>query len=200
MIPDKPSHAQSRIGYGAMRLTGPGNFGPPADRAAAVALVRQAAEFGVVHFDTADAYGPGDSESILAEALAPFGDAVTQFVSKDDKYAMETFVAQSLEGQVKHMLSLNPDADYGADGEDLESVMERCRDHLEQQFIGEAAAAATSRGPRQRRRKVVRDRPAGWDSDLEGHWEDQPGNVTYETVQVPAAASSRRGRVPGGLG
>ncbi|MEM9863582.1 MAG: aldo/keto reductase [Myxococcota bacterium] len=68
---------QSRIGYGAMRLTGPGNFGPPADRAAAVALVRQAAELGVVHFDTADAYGPGDSESILAEALAPFGDAVT---------------------------------------------------------------------------------------------------------------------------
>ncbi|MEM9190306.1 MAG: aldo/keto reductase [Myxococcota bacterium] len=65
-----------RLGYGAMRLTGPGNFGPPEDRASAVTVVRTAAECGVNFFDTADAYGPGASEEILAEALGPVRDKV----------------------------------------------------------------------------------------------------------------------------
>ncbi|MDI2129101.1 aldo/keto reductase [Yinghuangia seranimata] len=61
-----------RLGYGAMRLTGPDAWGEPADRAAAVAVVRKAVEQGVTFIDTADAYGPGISEEIIAEALHPY--------------------------------------------------------------------------------------------------------------------------------
>ena len=48
----------NRIGYGAMQLAGPGVFGPPHDRAAAIEVLRTAVELGVNHIDTADAYGP----------------------------------------------------------------------------------------------------------------------------------------------
>ena len=66
-----------RMGFGAMRITGPGIWGPPADRAAAVNLVRHAVEAGVNFIDTADSYGPFVSEEIIAEALAPYtGDVV----------------------------------------------------------------------------------------------------------------------------
>jgi pyridoxine 4-dehydrogenase len=61
-----------RIGFGAMRITGPGIWGPPADRAAAVSLVRHAIDAGVNFIDTADSYGPYVSEEIIAEALAPY--------------------------------------------------------------------------------------------------------------------------------
>lgn len=65
-----------RMGFGAMRITGPGIWGPPADRAGAVALVRHAGDAGVNFFDTADSYGPYVSEEIIAEALAPYADDV----------------------------------------------------------------------------------------------------------------------------
>jgi pyridoxine 4-dehydrogenase len=65
-----------RLGYGAMQLTGPGIWGPPKDRAEAVAVVRRAVELGVDFIDTADSYGPHVSEEIIAEALAPYGDQV----------------------------------------------------------------------------------------------------------------------------
>jgi aryl-alcohol dehydrogenase-like predicted oxidoreductase len=60
-----------RLGFGAMRITGPGTWGPPHDRAAARALLRRAADLGVQLIDTADAYGPGVSEELIAEALFP---------------------------------------------------------------------------------------------------------------------------------
>lgn len=63
-----------RLGFGAMRITGPGTWGEPADRSAAIALVRRAVELGVDFIDTADSYGPNVSEEILAEALHPYGD------------------------------------------------------------------------------------------------------------------------------
>lgn len=66
----------SRMGFGAMRLTGPGIWGPPSDRAAAVALVRHVVNAGVAFIDTADSYGPYVSEEIIAEALAPYPDDV----------------------------------------------------------------------------------------------------------------------------
>jgi aryl-alcohol dehydrogenase-like predicted oxidoreductase len=65
-----------RLGFGAMRITGPGIWGPPADRAAAVKLIRHVVESGVNFIDTADSYGPYVSEEIIAEALAPYGDGV----------------------------------------------------------------------------------------------------------------------------
>ena len=60
-----------RLGFGAMRITGPGVWGPPKDRPAAVALVRHVVESGVNFIDTADSYGPYVSEEIIAEALTP---------------------------------------------------------------------------------------------------------------------------------
>ncbi|MGI6874052.1 MULTISPECIES: aldo/keto reductase family oxidoreductase [Amycolatopsis] len=61
-----------RMGYGAMQLAGPGVFGPPADRDAAVAVLREAVELGVNHIDTADFYGPHVTNQIIREALHPY--------------------------------------------------------------------------------------------------------------------------------
>ena len=61
-----------RLGYGAMQLPGPGVWGEPADRAAAVRVVQAAVEQGVDFIDTADSYGPLVSEQIIAEALHPY--------------------------------------------------------------------------------------------------------------------------------
>ncbi len=62
----------NRLGYGAMRITGKGIWGPPADHAAAIATLRRAVELGVNFIDTADSYGPNVSEELIAEALAPY--------------------------------------------------------------------------------------------------------------------------------
>ena len=66
----------NRMGYGAMRITGPGVWGPPADKTAALATLRQAIELGVNLIDTADSYGPGVSEELIAEALYPYPDGL----------------------------------------------------------------------------------------------------------------------------
>ena len=62
----------TRLGFGAMRITGNGIWGEPADRAEAVRVLRRAVELGVSFIDTADSYGPGVSEEIIAEALHPY--------------------------------------------------------------------------------------------------------------------------------
>lgn len=62
----------NRLGYGAMRLTGKGIWGPPDDRNAALATLRRAVELGVNFIDTADSYGPYVSEELIAEALSPY--------------------------------------------------------------------------------------------------------------------------------
>ena len=64
----------NRIGYGAMQLAGPGVYGPPKDRAAAIAVLRAAVEAGVDHIDTSDFYGPHVTNQIIREALAPYPD------------------------------------------------------------------------------------------------------------------------------
>ena len=64
--------AVNRLGYGAMRITGDGVWGPPADRDNAIAVVRRAVELGIDFIDTADSYGPDVSEEIIAEALHPY--------------------------------------------------------------------------------------------------------------------------------
>ena len=61
-----------RFGYGAMQLAGPGVMGPPADRAGAVALLREAVRMGIGHIDTSDAYGPHVANDIIREALHPY--------------------------------------------------------------------------------------------------------------------------------
>lgn len=62
----------NRLGFGAMRITGPGIWGPPADRNAALATLRRVPELGVNFIDTADSYGPDVSEQLIREALHPY--------------------------------------------------------------------------------------------------------------------------------
>ncbi len=62
----------TRMGYGAMQLAGPYVFGPPADREAAVAVLREVAALGITHIDTSDAYGPYITNQIIKEALHPY--------------------------------------------------------------------------------------------------------------------------------
>jgi pyridoxine 4-dehydrogenase len=66
----------SRMGYGAMQLAGPGVFGPPADRAAAVAVLREAVALGITHVDTSDYYGPYVTNEIIREALHPYPESL----------------------------------------------------------------------------------------------------------------------------
>lgn len=66
----------NRLGYGAMRLTGPGIWGAPKDRANAIAVLRRAIELDVNFIDTSDAYGPHVNEEIIAEALHPYPSGV----------------------------------------------------------------------------------------------------------------------------
>jgi pyridoxine 4-dehydrogenase len=61
-----------RLGFGAMRITGPGVWGPPHDDRDVIALLRRAVEKGVTFIDTADSYGPGVSETLIAKALYPY--------------------------------------------------------------------------------------------------------------------------------
>lgn len=63
-----------RLGYGAMQLAGPGVFGPPKDRKAALAVLREAVAAGVNHIDTSDFYGPHVTNQIIREALHPYPD------------------------------------------------------------------------------------------------------------------------------
>ena len=82
----KPVHASGtfalagrtvhRLGFGAMRITGPGIWGPPADHGEAIAVLRRAVDLGVDLIDTADSYGPTISEELINEALHPYGDVV----------------------------------------------------------------------------------------------------------------------------
>ncbi len=64
----------TRTGYGAMQLAGPGVFGPPADRDAAVTVLREAVALGITHIDTSDFYGPYITNQIIREALHPYPD------------------------------------------------------------------------------------------------------------------------------
>jgi len=81
----------SRMGYGAMQLAGPGVFGPPKDRAQAVAVLREAIALGIDHIDTSDFYGPHVTNQIIREALHPYAANLTIVTKvgavRDDKGA-----------------------------------------------------------------------------------------------------------------
>ncbi|KAL3421537.1 DNA repair protein [Phlyctema vagabunda] len=122
------------------------------------------------------------AQSLKILPQAPFGDAMIQFVDKDDKHAMETFVDVSLTAQVKEMLNLD---DY--DEEELDNAMERHKAKLEEQFRNGTLKRA--------KRAEYHPRPANWDSDLDGDWEDQPAAMIREAAEddtpVPATKSGR---------
>src|SRR5271165_2807533 len=71
-----PDLTVTRMGYGAMQLAGPGVFGPPKDRDAAIAVLRHAVELGITHIDTSDFYGPYVTNEIIREALYPYHESL----------------------------------------------------------------------------------------------------------------------------
>ncbi|HUA91797.1 MAG TPA: aldo/keto reductase [Terracidiphilus sp.] len=102
----------NRMGYGAMRITGKGIWGPPEDRNAALATLRRAVELGVNFIDTADSYGPDVSEELIAEALAPYpaGLVIATKVGWTrhgagiwQHNASPSHIAQAIEGSLKRL-------------------------------------------------------------------------------------------------
>jgi aryl-alcohol dehydrogenase-like predicted oxidoreductase len=94
-----------RLGYGAMQLAGKGVFGPPKDRDAAIAVLREAIAQGVNHIDTSDYYGPYVTNKLIREALSPYPDDLT-IVTKigarrgEDASWLPAFTADELEQAV----------------------------------------------------------------------------------------------------
>ena len=83
-------HVVNRMGYGAMQLAGPGVFGPPRDREAALAVLREAVAAGVNHVDTSDFYGPHVTNQVIREALHPYSQdlvIVTKIGARRDEQA-----------------------------------------------------------------------------------------------------------------
>ncbi|KAI9790922.1 MAG: meiotic recombination [Peltula sp. TS41687] len=95
------------------------------------------------------------AQSLIILPQNSFGDAVSQFVDKDDKHAMEMFVNESLAQQIKHLMEVDK-----GDEEELQSAMDQCRSRLEELFA-------------QGRLKKANN----WDSDRDGEWADQPGAI-----------------------
>ncbi|KAJ4288816.1 meiotic recombination [Collariella sp. IMI 366227] len=121
-------------------------------------------------------------QSLKILPQAPFGDAVNQFVSKDDKHAVEMFVIDSLSSQVKGLLQLDDEKIT----EGLDSHIEDFRKVMEKSFVSGQEKQA-------RRKKRFKPKPNGWDSDKEGHWTAQPGAIE-EVQESPEPAASKRGR------
>ncbi|ALH82202.1 aldo/keto reductase family oxidoreductase [Sphingopyxis macrogoltabida] len=99
----------NRMGYGAMQLAGPGVFGPPKDKEAAIAVLREAVASGVNHIDTSDFYGPHVTNQIIREALHPYPDdllIVTKVgaVRGDDASWIPAFAPAQLERAVEDNL------------------------------------------------------------------------------------------------
>lgn len=100
-----------------------------------------------------------------------FGDAVSQYVDKDDKHAMEMFVNESLANQIKHLLDLDRDDvdDEEEEEEHLAAAMGKYRNQLEEMFAN--GQIKRSKGGKTR----FKPKPEGWDSEFDGPWEDEPG-------------------------
>lgn len=118
-----------------------------------------------------------------------FSDAVSQFIDKDDRHAMEAFVTENMSKQIESLMNMD---DLNED--DLRDAMGESKSHLEELFAA---------GHRSMRRKAKRKpRPAGWDSDLNGAWEDQPAAVARSDIEdddedpsdEPAVQPTAKGR------
>ncbi|KAF2869697.1 hypothetical protein BDV95DRAFT_596029 [Massariosphaeria phaeospora] len=117
-----------------------------------------------------------------------FGDAVAQFVDKDDKHAMEMFVNESLANQLKHLMESNE-----VDEDDIVNEMEGYRTRLEELFAS---------GQLKKSKKKLKPKPDFWDSDMDGEWADQPGALIHTDAEmedddpqsIPAKKPAARGR------
>ena len=99
-----------------------------------------------------------------------FGDAVTQFVDKDDKHAMEMFVTDSLVNQIKHLLEVDQDDDEG-----IQQAMDEHKSKLEELF---------NKGHLKVRKKKLKPKPDTWDSDIDDSWSLQPAAI-YRSDEEP---------------
>ncbi|OTA88767.1 hypothetical protein M434DRAFT_398895 [Hypoxylon sp. CO27-5] len=122
------------------------------------------------------------AQSLKILPQAPFSNAVNEFVDKDDKHAMEQFVSESLSEQVKQMMGLEDN------DEDLESAMEKIKERLEKDF--------TAGRLKQMKKRKYKPKPDDWDSDLDGHWEDQPEAIddTAITNEAKPKTTQPKGR------
>ena len=99
-----------------------------------------------------------------------FGDAVGQFVDKDDKHAMEMFVNESLSNQIKYLMDVDQ-----YDDEDMQNAMDQCKSKLEELFAaGHLKKTKTFK---------LKPKPDNWDTDLDGEWGDQPGALVHSDVE-----------------
>jgi len=123
------------------------------------------------------------AQSLKILPQAPFGDAVTQFVDKDDKHAVEAFVNESLTIQVRDLLARE------VDEEDLDPAIERLRTQQEKLFADGLLKLPKKKG-------VLKKRPSAWDSENDGAWEDN--DLAYELVSddedASPAPTGKRGR------
>ncbi len=101
------------------------------------------------------------AQNLLILPQNSFGDAVNQFVDKDDKHAMEMFVTESLEYQTKHLLTIDD-----GDDDDMSTAMDNIKAQLEEAF---------ATGRLKMKKAKLRPKPDGWDSDAHGEWARQPG-------------------------
>ncbi|KAL7931792.1 Mre11 DNA-binding presumed domain-containing protein [Trichoderma chlorosporum] len=121
-------------------------------------------------------------QSLKVLPQGPFGEAVNQFVSKDDKHAMELFVSEHLSGQVRQMLGLEDD------DEDLNNAMELYKEKMEQRM---ATAGSMKKMAQAERKRVLKPKPDTWESDFDGNWEDAPDAWTYEDLAAEDDASAK---------
>ncbi|KAK4651153.1 meiotic recombination [Podospora pseudocomata] len=121
-------------------------------------------------------------QSLKILPQAPFGDAVNQFVNKDDKHAVEMFLLESLSTQVKGLLQLDDEKVT----DDLEAQIEEYRKVMEKDFvIGQHKQA--------QRKRRFKPKPNGWDSDVDGHWHAQPEALEELVASPPQATFKSRG-------
>ena len=119
-----------------------------------------------------------------------FGDAVSQFVDKDDKHAMELFVSENLTKQVESLMEMD-----NVDEDNIRERMEEGKSHLEELFASGHLAKL--------RKAKRKPRPANWDSDLNGAWDDQPAAIIRSDLEDeedfegsrPASKPTTNGRV-----
>jgi double-strand break repair protein MRE11 len=132
-----------------------------------------------------------DAQTLTILPQNSFGDAVSQFVDKDDKHAMETFVKDSLSTQLKHLMEANEVKE-----EEIVQEMAQHREQLEQLFAS---------GQLKNRKHKIKPKPDSWDSDFEGPWVDQPGALVRSDneaekeddeslASIPSKKAASRGR------
>ncbi|KAI4236172.1 MAG: hypothetical protein LQ352_008030 [Teloschistes flavicans] len=115
-----------------------------------------------------------DAQSLTILPQNSFGDAVSQFVDKDDKHAMESFVHESLKDQVDHLMGVDE-----AEEEDFMTMVDQRRLDREAKF-----AAGELKQVRKKGR--VKPKPDTWDDDIDGRWEDEPGAMIYSDGEAQA--------------